>query len=147
MSTSIGLITINGEPASEFVLHSYAAATYGVPVVFVSGDERLCADAMAFNPGIRSLAVSRGVGHSTISLAPKLAHRLIREGVEAALKRDLSVARIALPGQFSVEITFNVPIKAYRASWYPGARSIGDNIVRLDADNFLDIMRMLKFVL
>jgi D-amino peptidase len=147
MSTNVGLLTINGEPASEFVLHSYAAATQGVPVVFVSGDERLCRDARAFNPGVRALAVTEGIGNSTVSLAPRRARRLIRDGVAEALRGNLASARIALPDRFSVALTFNVPTRAYRASWYPGARSAGDNTIRLETDNFLDVMRMLKFVL
>jgi D-amino peptidase len=147
MSTNLQIITINGEPASEFVLHSYAAATYGVPVVFLSGDERLCADSKAFNPGLSALAVKKGVGNSTISLSPAKARALIRQGAADALRRNLNQAKIALPSRFEVELTFNVPTKAYRASWYPGARSSGDNKVRLETDNFLDVMRMLKFVL
>lgn len=147
MSTQLQLITINGEPASEFVLHSYAAATYGVPVVFLSGDDRLCADAMRFNPAIGAAAVKKGVGNSTISLSPSRARTLIREGAKSALSGDLSRAKIALPKKFDVELTFNVPTKAYRASWYPGARSTGDNKVRLETGDFLDVMRMLKFVL
>ncbi len=147
MSTNVGLLKINGQAISEFMLHSYAAATLGVPVVFVSGDERLCADVRDFNPASRTLAVTRGVGNSTVSLAPSLARRLIREGVAASLKGELAKAKIALPRNFDVELTFNVPTRAYRASWYPGAKAAGDNTIRLETDNFLDVMRMLKFVL
>jgi D-amino peptidase len=146
MSTNVGLLTINGEPASEFVLHSYAAATQGVRSSSppeTSG----CSDARAFNPGVRALAVTEGIGNSTVSLAPRRARRLIRDGVAEALRGNLASARIALPDRFSVALTFNVPTRAYRASWYPGARSAGDNTIRLETDNFLDVMRMLKFVL
>ena len=53
---------INGEPISEFVLHSYAAAYVGVPVVFVSGDRQLCTDIKGYNPNIVTVAVSEGNG-------------------------------------------------------------------------------------
>ena len=33
---------VNGEIGSEFVINSYLAANYGVPVVFLSGDALLC---------------------------------------------------------------------------------------------------------
>ena len=147
MSTNVGLLKINGQPTSEFMLHSYAAATFGVPVAFISGDERLCRDALGFNPGLKTLAVTKGVGNSTVSLAPRRARQLIRDGVAAALRGDLQRAKIELPSRFAVELAFNVPTRAYRASWYPGARSAGDNTISFEADNFLDVMRLLKFVL
>ena len=74
---------INGVPTSEFLLHAYAAATVGVPVVFVSGDWQLCTDIKETNPNITAVAVSEGIGPSTVSLAPKAACAQIREGVSA----------------------------------------------------------------
>lgn len=147
MTTRVALMTINGMPASEFMLHSYAAATFGVPVVFVSGDQGLCNDVAEFNPGVKTLAVSKGVGASTISMAPSLAQRLIREGVEEAVSRNRDRARLKLPSHFTLEITYAIPTQAYKAAWYPGAEHVRDNTVRLDAANFFDIMRMLRFVL
>jgi D-amino peptidase len=61
---------INGVPTSEFLLHAYAAATVGVPVVFVSGDWQLCTDIKETNSNITAVAVSEGIGPSTVSLAP-----------------------------------------------------------------------------
>ncbi len=147
LSTNIAGITINGEPASEFVLHSYAAASIGVPVVFLSGDERICAEAKSFNPGLSTLAVTKGVGASTISLAPRQARRLIQEGVKTALSGNYAKAKISLPRSFEVEVAFSIPTKAYRASWYPGAQASGDNKIRFAATEFLDVMRLLKFIL
>ena len=41
-SRRIREITINGAPASEMTLFSYAAAYLGIPTVFVSGDAGIC---------------------------------------------------------------------------------------------------------
>ena len=50
MTLRVMRMRINGEPVSEFVLYSYAAAYVGVPVVFVSGDKGICADSRATTP-------------------------------------------------------------------------------------------------
>lgn len=42
---------LDGAPMSELVLHAHLAATIGVPVVFVSGDAALCAQAETLLPG------------------------------------------------------------------------------------------------
>ena len=47
-----------------------AAALFGVPPAFVSGDQGLCDDVAAINPNIRTVAVSQGIGPSTVSIAP-----------------------------------------------------------------------------
>ena len=35
-------ITVNGQPASEFLIYSWMAAWYGVPSVLLTGDKTLC---------------------------------------------------------------------------------------------------------
>jgi len=48
-SATFNYIKLNEKLASEFLIHSYAAATVGVPVVFLSGDEGLCKEVNAIN--------------------------------------------------------------------------------------------------
>ena len=101
---------INGEPVSEFVLHAYAAAYVGVPVVFVSGDKQLCADIEELPiPNIVTVAISEGKGPSTISASsPKAACAKIRAGVEKALKGDLKKSPAeAARRRFTLEIEYS----------------------------------------
>ena len=41
-------ITLNGKRMSEFMLNSFTAASLGVPVAFISGDEAICAAARSW---------------------------------------------------------------------------------------------------
>ena len=147
LTTGVASIKLNGTPASEFLLHTYAAALSGVPAAFVSGDQGLCGDVAAFNPNIKTLAVSQGIGPSTVSMAPQLAQRLIRDGVAAALKGDLGAVKVRLPEAFTLDVTFVGPTQAYKASWYPGARDLGGQTVRLETKDYFDVMRALQFIL
>ncbi len=52
-----------------------------VPVVFVSGDEGLCWDVSSLNERITTVAVSSGIGNSSMSIHPHLAVKRIREGL------------------------------------------------------------------
>ena len=137
---------INGVPTSEFLIYAYAAAYVGVPVVFVSGDWQICTDIKETNPNITAVAVSEGIGPSTVSLAPKAACAKIREGVERALQGDLKKCLLQLPKQFALEIEFNNPVKAYKSSWYPGFKHIGERTIRLETSDYFDVLRALKFV-
>jgi D-amino peptidase len=137
---------INGVPTSEFLLHAYAAAMVGVPVVFVSGDWQLCTDIKETNPNITAVAVSEGIGPSTISLAPKAACAQIRDGVKQALQGDLKKCLLQLPKHFVLEIEFNNPVKAYKSSWYPGCKHVGERTIRFETSDYFEVMRALKFV-
>jgi len=147
LTLDIAGLRLNGELCSEFRLHSYAAALYGVPVVFLSGDKGICAEAAALIPAMKPVAVSEGRGPSTISIAPALAQRLIRDGVAASLKGDLSRYKIKLPKSFVLEITFTNPVDAYRAAWYPGARQSGPQTVYFESKDYFEILRAIRFIM
>jgi D-amino peptidase len=138
-------ILINGEQTSEFRLHANVAALYGVPVVFVSGDEGLCEDIQSINANIHTLGVSRGVGPSTISLAPVEARHLICEGVESALTTNLADCLLPLPENFVVEVSYREPTSAYGAGFYPDAKQIGPHTIHFETTHFFEVMRLLAF--
>ena len=142
----IAHLKINGEIASEFQIHSYTAALVGVPGVFLSGDAGICADAQRINPGIVTVPVSRGIGRSTVSIAPRLAVKEIREGVVRALKGDRAKCSLTLPKHFTLEITYTNPVDAYRGSWYPGAKLAAPQTVRFEADDYFEIIRAIRFM-
>jgi D-amino peptidase len=137
---------LNGTPISEFVLYSFAAATVGVPVVFVSGDRQLCADIKGYNPNIVTVATAEGKGPSTISLSPKASCARIREGVERALNGDLKKSMMKLPKKFTLEVEYSNPVNAYKASWYPGCKHTGNRTVRFEAKEYFEVLRALKFI-
>lgn len=145
MSGRLAHIKINDQLVSEFLLHAHAAATVGVPVVFVSGDEGLCQDVQALNAHIATNAVMRGVGNSTVSIHPNRAVKQIRKGVEQAMKGDVTRCRLALPDHFAVEIRFKRHTGAYRASFYPGARLAEPHAIQYETDDFLEVLKLLLF--
>ena len=71
LNTRTHMITLNGKPVSEFRLCALAAASLGVPTVFVSGDKALMEEIKETNSHIGRLAVKEGRGQSTISMTPR----------------------------------------------------------------------------
>jgi D-amino peptidase len=139
-------VSINGQPASEFLIHAYIAALQAVPVAFVSGDAGLCGDVKGMNAHIETLAVNTGIGDSTISIHPKLATKQIKDAVARALKSDLAACQLKLPEHFSVEITYKEHSRAYKASFFPGARSIAAHTIRFESDDYFEVLRFFLFV-
>lgn len=139
-------VTLNGMPASEFLFCAWAAALYEVPAVFISGDELVCLEAREHIRHICTAAVSRGMGPSTVSVAPGLARRQIKEGVYAALKGDTTRCRVDLPDRFVLEITYSTPGDAYRASWYPGMEHPSPLVVCFTTASYFEVLRALRFM-
>jgi D-amino peptidase len=146
LNTRTHMIKLNGTPLSEFRLVALGAATYGVPTVFVSGDQALMDEIEGTNAAITRVAVKRGIGHSTISMTPVAAQTAIRAGVEAALKKPLKNCLIPVPKKFQLDVTYINPGLAYEKSFYPHCKYIGERTNRVETDNFLDVARALRFI-
>lgn len=137
-------IELNGEAASEFAIYAMAAATVGIPVVFLSGDAALCAHATRRIPGIETVSVLEGFGASAASMLPDEAVRRIRDGVRRAVA-DIRTAPLAVPPDFHFRITFVKPFDAYARSFYPGATLASDTDVVLETTRFFDVLTFLTF--
>ncbi len=140
-------IRLNGMIGSEFLLYSWACAMYGVPTVFLSGDQMLTEDSRGLHPGLHTVAVKGGFGGMTRNLHPKAACEQIRRQAETSLKQDLAKAKIALPGHFVFEISYKEHVDAVRRSFYPGFRLTDDDTIVMETDDYTDVLRAVQFVL
>lgn len=147
MTTILDYVKINGETASEFLIHSYIAAYLGVPIVFLSGDSGLCDDVKLIHPNITTVAVKEGCGNSTINIHPELARDLIEKGVEEALKGDLSKCIMKMPEFFEVEIRYREHKDAYSNSHYPNVIKMDANTIKYCNEDYIEVLRMMKFLI
>lgn len=146
LEDDVSYIKINGEYASEFLLGAYTASLVNVPVVFVSGDTELCRHVNDINSSIKTVGINQGVGSTVISLHPDVVADKLRQGVEAALKKELKDCMLPLPSHFEVEISFNQHTKAYKGSFYPGMKKISARELVFETGDFFEVLRMLNFV-
>ena len=137
-------VELNGQVASEFLLYAYAAASVGVPLVFLSGDRSLCQQAEALIDGIVTVATLEGRGPSVTSLLPSESLRLIEAGITRALSKP-APAPLRLPAEFHFKLTFHRPSDAYAKSFYPNVRLVSDTEVLLETRRYLDVLTLLQF--
>ena len=146
MNTRNNFVRINGMIAPELMINSLTAAYLGVPVLLVTGDKGLCDWMRQINPSVETVAVSEGRGRGSISIHPNKALRLIREAAERALKKNPQDCMFPLPDHFLVEISFKEHFRA-KAAAYPGVRQTGPAQISFEADDYMDVLRMLNYVL
>lgn len=140
-------LVLNGKSCSEFRFYSYACAELGVPVVFISGDEGICAEAKALIPGITTVATHVGRGSATVALQPGKAARLIEENVERALDRpNYDDCMVTLPKHFSLQIRYRNHQDAYSRSFYPGVRQLDSKTLSFESDSYEEVRRAVHFI-
>ena len=147
MNTRNNYVKINGELCSELMMNCMTASYVGVPVYCVCGDKGLCEWVQSVNPNIETVPVSEGMGNGSISIHPDLAVRRIRETVERAVQKDAADCMFPLPEHFHVEICYKNHHAATSASWYPGCRQIDAKRVEFEADDYLDVLKFIHWVL
>ena len=106
-SASIQNYHINGKVAGETAIDAGIVGDYGKPVIMVSGDDKLCAEAKELMPWVVTAEVKKGITWCGVLLLPQeKAHEVIREKTIEAVKN----AANAKPVVYEKPITLRVEL-------------------------------------
>jgi len=145
LDTTVDMLLINGKPASEFTISCYAAGLFGLPVIFISGDEAVCAQAKEMIPRLTAVPVLWGNGGSTTSSHPEQAIEAIRNGMREAITGRWLSCIVPMPESFDVVVRYARHPIAARNAVYPGAERIDAKTVRFSANDYMDVLRFFHF--
>ncbi len=138
-------IKINGEDASEFIIHAYASYMIGVPIVTVSGDGELMRSVKSFNPKIKTVAVQEGFGGAMVTIHPELAIDRIKKGVKLGLA-EIQEHSFEAPEKYEMQIEFKKHSDAYKFSFYPDVEQVGEYTIRYSSNNYMNFLILLLFI-
>jgi D-amino peptidase len=132
---------LNGQAVGELALNAAMAGVFGVPVVMVSGDQSLAAEARSLlGSGVETVVVKEAVGRfAARSLAPTVACERIREGAVKALRRKHSPFVIQPPIQ--LEVDFAVTQMADMAELVPGSCRTSGRTVAYAGEDYREVFR------
>lgn len=120
---------VNDRPYGELGIDAEIAAESGVPVVMVSGDDRLCKEAAAWLPGVEAAMVKQGLGRqSALCLSPRAGQQVVYEHAKRAVERLCAGEAFALPqipAPARVAITYKMMPDADAANVYGTKRLDG----------------------
>jgi D-amino peptidase len=135
-------VRINGEIVGESGINALAAAHYGVPIIFVSGDTTTIQEAQTVAPEAEKVVVKQSIGRfAAAHIHPSVACELLHAGALRAV-HNLSTMQ---PPQFSLpvalEITFLVADMAEMATWIRGVERTSSRSVKVVSGHLLDLYR------
>src|SRR5512135_2087284 len=130
-------VWLNGRLFGESGLNAAVCGHFGVPVIMISGDQTVCAEARDFLGDVETAEVKQAIGRMAAEcLPPSVASERIQTAAERAVKR---LANKQAPAVFRVETPIVLVLEfvqsemADRAVVMPGASRLEDRKVQYTA--------------
>jgi len=129
--TGTVVVKLNGVEVPEAGFNAAIAGDFGVPVVFVSGDQTIAQEARELLGPIETAVVKKAIGFNAAEMMPpEESQRLIREGVKRGVERRAETKPYKISHPVKLEVRFNDAVIAELASYVPGVeRPTGNTIV------------------
>jgi D-amino peptidase len=140
-------VSLNGTPVPEAGFDAAIAGDFGVPVVFLSGDQTSAAEARRLLGPIETAAVKQAIGfYSAIMMHPAEAQALIRAGVKRGVERRHELRPYRLPHPVKLQIDFQDVVNAELASYLPGVTRPEGNTVVFNAEDMVQASKFLEVI-
>ena len=142
---AIERVTINGMEAGETAINAGIAGHFGVPVVFLAGDQSTAREAKALDPGIEVAVVKEAIGRTSAKcLHPEVARALIKEKVAKALKGGVKVKPFAFESPVEIVVRFTNSRMGDAVEFMPSAERLDGKGIRFVQDDFVGAFNALR---
>jgi len=129
-------VAIGGVSIGEFGLGALLAGHFGVPAVYVSGDDKVVAEAQGLVPGVVGTVVKHGVLRTCAELRPPdEIRRDLRRDVERALAAPARPAPLVWDGA-PMRLTFTRVCFCDAAAQAPGVRRLDGRTLEFEAEDY-----------
>ncbi len=146
-SSVIYELKINGMTVDEFLINSYLAGEYNIPIVCSIGGDRHIDDVTAYNNSISTVVTKKELGKfSSIAPSPsEFASRLERTILSLREPDEYPVFRINPP--IYADIMLTNTLFAETASWIPNIERTGGRTVRITAQSMKEFYSLMMTML
>lgn len=141
-------VRINGISMGELGLNAAIAGAYDVPVLLVSGDQTVDAEAHElFGDDIVTVQVKESFAHlSSESLHPNVACRRLQAAAARAVRDSPSVAPLKVETPVSAEVELARPSLADLAEMIDGAERLDGRTLRFVREDMPSMYRVLRLI-
>ena len=146
-SATLADVRLNGLSVPETGLNAAIAGHFGVPVLLVTGDDAISAEASKLLPGVETATVKWALGfHSARTLTPEASCDRIRE----AARKAVAEAKERKPYRIQEPVDLELRFKNYRPAellaYLPGIERVDAHAIRFRGRDVLEVARFLEFV-
>jgi D-amino peptidase len=142
---TIESVTVNGVEVGETGINSRIAGHFGVPLVFLAGDQATAREAKEVSAGVEVAVVKEAIGRTSAKcLHPEVARELIREKVAKALKGGVKVKPIAVEPPVELVVRYVNAKLADAVEFMPSAERLDGKAIRFVQGDFLEAFNALR---
>ncbi len=139
---------INGKVVGESGINALVAAHYGVPIIFISGDETTVHELEDIAPDATGVVVKQSLGRfAAAHVHPTVACQVLQQGAAYAVSNIKAMKPPVFTQPVSLEITFLVADMAEMAQWVRGVERVSARTIKLSSENLLDLYHMFVTVI
>lgn len=146
-SANFARLALNGNAVTEAEFNAAYAGDFGVPVVFVSGDDVAIAEIKGRLGAIETVTTKTSLGfHSAETMTPAAACDLIQAGVLVALKHRDQYHPYVIPHPVTLDLTFKNYMPAEVLSYLRAVERVDSHSIRFvgrdmpEISDFVDVV-------
>lgn len=147
---SSGLLTrvaLNGKNVTEAAWAAATAGHFGVPVIFVSGDDAAIEEIQSEIGNIEAAETKKTLGfHSASTLTPEASRRLIAQTAAAALSRVRDFKPYKIDNPVTVDVSFKNPTVAEVLSYLRIFKRTDSHSIRFIGENMIEASGFMEFL-
>jgi len=141
-SGTIAAVRVNGIEVGETGINAYLAGHYGVPVVLVTGDWAVTAEAKGLSPNVHTVAVKDATGATSArNLHPNKAREQIRAEATKAVRDAKAILPLRAKTPVQMIVEFRGTYAADRAAMIPTVRRVGGLRFEFEAADYPEAFR------
>lgn len=138
LGRSVREIRLNGRPAGEAEINAGIAAYFGVPVVLITGDDKVVDEAKAVLGDIEAVVVKKGLDRYVAQSMPlQVSRALIQEAASRGLKRLDQFKPLIQQSPVTFEIDFMSTAEAAITTLFPTVHQKGPRTVAVTDEDYL----------
>ena len=140
-------LKINGVRVGESGMNTFYAASYGVPVLLLTGDNVAVAQLRELIPDVEAVTVKEAVGTRAAEFRPVQQVRAeIRAATEHAMRNRAAHKPLAIQAPFTFELAYSTPALADIAEAIPTVKRTGPAAITYQSDDFRAGYRLLRLL-
>ncbi|MCX8095338.1 MAG: M55 family metallopeptidase [Caldisericia bacterium] len=143
-SSTIFEVKINGISIGEAEINGAFLGEYNIPVVLISGDDKLKNFSQKFFPQTKFVITKESLGRFSAKLYhPDLIHKILREEAKNSLKEIKNIKPLKFDKPIKIEITFINTLMAEFASLIPFSKRVDGRTISFESTSFKEIYNFL----
>lgn len=136
-------IQVNGEVVGETELNARVAGQFGVPAIFISGDDAYIEEVRKTFPEIVAACVKRGIDRFSAELIhPRKAQQEIRDKAEEAVRKAKGMKPYRVEGPATFQVQFKGTNQALMTTTIPQVEMVDPKTVRFTCEDMVTAYKL-----